>query len=200
MGFLGGSVVKNSPAMKETQETWVWSLGQEDPLQEGMAIPWTKEPGGLQSIESQRVRHDRERQVCTPSYLLQHPALINKWCLQTFVCPGMLLSAFSSHLNLSIRLRGRCYYHSSLQMRSQRWLRNLPRVAQLGGFQMIWLLTHILSTGRAASPSLCLRFHNNPSVSLAHASTIAIISNITDEDFNLKTSLSFILQVRSLKG
>ena len=37
-------------------------------------------------------------------------------------------------------------------------------------------------------------------MSLAHASTIAIISNITDEDFNLKTSLSFILQVRSLKG
>ena len=60
-------------------------------------------------------------------------------------------------------------------------------------------LTHILSTGRAASPSLCLRFHNHPSVSLAHASTTAIISNITDEDFNLKTSLSFILQVRSLK-
>ena len=34
MGFPGGSVVKNLPAM---QETWVWSLGQEDPLEEGMA-------------------------------------------------------------------------------------------------------------------------------------------------------------------
>ena len=48
------------------QETWVQSLGWEDPLEEGMAIhcsilawriPWTEEPGGLQSIESQRVRH-----------------------------------------------------------------------------------------------------------------------------------------------
>ena len=46
---------------------WVQSLGQEDPLVEGMAthssilawkIPWTKEPVRLQSIESQRVRHD----------------------------------------------------------------------------------------------------------------------------------------------
>ena len=52
------------PAMQETQ---VRSLGQEDPLQKGMAthpstfawrIPWTKEPGGLQSMGLQRVRHD----------------------------------------------------------------------------------------------------------------------------------------------
>ena len=55
--ILGGSVVKNSPAMQETQETQVWSLCQEDPLEEGMAthssilawrIPWTEESGGLQ--------------------------------------------------------------------------------------------------------------------------------------------------------
>ena len=53
--------------MKETQETQVRPLGQEDPLEVGMAIhfsilaqeiPWSEEPGGLQSIESQRVRHD----------------------------------------------------------------------------------------------------------------------------------------------
>ena len=57
-GFPGGSGVKNLPAMQEPQEIWVWSLGQEDPLEEGMAthsnilawrIPWTEEPGGLQS-------------------------------------------------------------------------------------------------------------------------------------------------------
>ena len=49
------------------QETLVRSLGQEDPLEEGMAthssilawrIPWTEEPGGLQSIGSQRVSHN----------------------------------------------------------------------------------------------------------------------------------------------
>ena len=64
MGFPGESAVRNLPAM---QETWVGSLGQEDPLEEGMAthsrtlvwrIPWTEEPGGLQSIGSQRVGHD----------------------------------------------------------------------------------------------------------------------------------------------
>ena len=50
------------------QKTWVQSLGQEDPLEKEMAthssvlpwrIPWTEEPGGLQSMGSQRVRHDR---------------------------------------------------------------------------------------------------------------------------------------------
>ena len=56
--------VKNPPAMRET---WVRSLGWEEPLEEGMVthssilawrIPGTEEPGGLQSVGSQRVRHD----------------------------------------------------------------------------------------------------------------------------------------------
>ena len=59
--------LKSPPAMQETQEMWVWSLGQEDPLQKGMAthssiLPWeipgTEERGGLQSIGLQRVGHD----------------------------------------------------------------------------------------------------------------------------------------------
>ena len=103
MGFPGGSVVKNSPAMQETpiqflgwEVPWrsdrlptpvflgfprgsagkestcnagdlVQSLGWEDPLEKGKAthssilawrIPWTEEPGGLQSMGSQRVGHD----------------------------------------------------------------------------------------------------------------------------------------------
>ena len=57
-------MVKNLPAM---QETWVRSLGQEDPLEKGTAthssilawrIPWTEEPGGLQSAGSQRFSLD----------------------------------------------------------------------------------------------------------------------------------------------
>ena len=61
---LIAQLVKNPPAM---QETLVQSLGWEDPLEEGMAthssilawkIPWTEEPGRLQSMGSQRVRHD----------------------------------------------------------------------------------------------------------------------------------------------
>ena len=53
--------------MQEMQETWIQSLGQEDTLEEEMAThssilawksPWTEEPGGLQSIGSQRVRYN----------------------------------------------------------------------------------------------------------------------------------------------
>ena len=64
LGFPGGSEVKNLPAM---WETWVWSLGWEDPLEKGMAThssilawrsPWTEKPGQLQSMESARVGHN----------------------------------------------------------------------------------------------------------------------------------------------
>jgi len=57
-------MVKNLPSI---QETWVQSLGQEAPLEKEIAthssilawrIPWTEEPGGLQSMGSQRVTHD----------------------------------------------------------------------------------------------------------------------------------------------
>ena len=62
---LVGQMVKNPSAM---QETWVRALCWKDPLEEGMAtyssilawgIPWTEEPGGLQSMGSQRVGHDQ---------------------------------------------------------------------------------------------------------------------------------------------
>ena len=64
MTSLVAQTVKNVPAM---WETWVQSLGWEDPLEEEMAayssilawrIPWIKEPGWLQCLGSPRVRHD----------------------------------------------------------------------------------------------------------------------------------------------
>ena len=64
MDSLVAQMVKNPPAM---QDIWVQSLGQEDPLEKGMAtyysvlawrIPWTEEPGGLESMGSQRSWHD----------------------------------------------------------------------------------------------------------------------------------------------
>ena len=67
MGFPGGTVGKNPPAMQEMQQTQVQSLGGEDPLEEDVAthssnlageIPWTEEPGGVQSMGSQRVGND----------------------------------------------------------------------------------------------------------------------------------------------
>ena len=59
--------VQNLPGMQEIREMWVQSLGWEDALEEGMAaysgilaweIPWTEEPGGLQSMGLHRVGHN----------------------------------------------------------------------------------------------------------------------------------------------
>ena len=66
-GFPNGPVAENSPVSARRHKSRVRPLGQEDPLQEGMAthvsilawgIPWTEEPGGLQSMGLQRVRQD----------------------------------------------------------------------------------------------------------------------------------------------
>ena len=65
-GFPGDSAVRNSPAVREPQEIGVPSLSQEDPPEEGMAtyssilawrIPWTEEPGGLQSDRTEASEH-----------------------------------------------------------------------------------------------------------------------------------------------
>ena len=71
---LVAQLVKNLSAM---WETWVWSLGPEDPLKQELAthssilawrIPWTKEPGGLQSMGLQRVGHDYIQDYITTIY------------------------------------------------------------------------------------------------------------------------------------
>ena len=73
-------VVKNMPAMQKTQ---VPSLGQEDPLEKGMAthfsilawrIPWTEDPGRLQSMGSQKVRHD-----CVTSTFFQQVTTVDSY-------------------------------------------------------------------------------------------------------------------------
>ena len=65
--FCMAQWVKNLPAIQESQETWVPLLSQEDPLKKEMAtyssiltwrIPWTEEPGRLESLRSQRIGHD----------------------------------------------------------------------------------------------------------------------------------------------
>ena len=76
LGIKDGSWVKNLPAM---QEIWVWSLGWEDPLEGGMVthpsilvwrFPWTEEPGGLQSMELQRVGHNWATKHSTQVFLM----------------------------------------------------------------------------------------------------------------------------------
>ena len=78
--FLVAQMVKNLPAVQETQ---VQFLSQEDPLEKGMAtqssilawrIPWTEEPGGLQSTGSQRVEHDWATNTTTTINLNSHVA------------------------------------------------------------------------------------------------------------------------------
>ena len=88
----GGSVVKN-PAAK--QEMRVQSLGCEDPLEKEMAthsrilawkVPWTQEPGGLQTMGRQRVRHNlATKQVTLSKFSLSENMLLN---LEASVLPG----------------------------------------------------------------------------------------------------------------
>ena len=83
---LVAQTVKRLPAMRET---WVWSLGREDPLEKEMAthssilswkIPWTGEPGRLQSMGPQRVGHDWATSLTWILIFLQGPVL----CFFTF--------------------------------------------------------------------------------------------------------------------
>ena len=83
-------VVKNLPAKPGDIEMWVWSLGEEDPLEKEMAthssilawrIPWTEEPSGLQSMGSQRVGHDWVTNTFFLSGLNIHFHLVENQCL-----------------------------------------------------------------------------------------------------------------------
>ena len=111
-------MVKNLPAM---QETWVQSLGQEEPLEKGMAthssilawkIPWMEEPGRLQSMGLQRVGHDWTTSLSTswnsPSTSSSNWNLVISWeqsipgrlsytsysCIQSHVAVGGSSSLF----------------------------------------------------------------------------------------------------------
>ena len=84
-GFPGGSVVKSSPAVQESQETQVRSLGWEDPLEEEMAthlnilawkIPWTELSGGLQFLGVTKNR----RWLSMLTKLLQNNVSVSLWC------------------------------------------------------------------------------------------------------------------------
>ena len=76
-------MVKILPAM---QENWVQSIHQEDPPEKEMAwrIPWTEEPGGLQSMGSQRLRQD----CATNTYILAYSSLIQKRHILSISCLG----------------------------------------------------------------------------------------------------------------
>ena len=107
--FRGGPVLKIPPAMQEPQELLVWSLGWEDPLEKEMAthssvlawkIPWTEEPGGLQSMGSQRFRHDWSDGAqhmfgfkLVPGFQNAFSPHLTVWVLGS--CPRLLILGFS---------------------------------------------------------------------------------------------------------
>ena len=85
--------VKNLPAVRET---WVRSLGWEDPLEEGMAthssvlawrVPWTELPGGLQAMRSHRVGHDcATKHTAHTGYYQAHMMIFYLLMTGSFVC------------------------------------------------------------------------------------------------------------------
>ena len=96
---LVAQMVKNLPAI---QETWVWPLGWEDPLEKGTAtqfsvlawrVPWTEEPGGLQPMGVARVRQDWATNTFsfrTLTFLLQLWELQGRFPIGSchLLCPG----------------------------------------------------------------------------------------------------------------
>ena len=86
--------VKNPPAMQETQEIWIRPLGREDTLKKEMAthssilawkIPWTEEPGRLQSTELQKTLTWKTEYMAMPLYGLSH---IKASKSQAVLCSG----------------------------------------------------------------------------------------------------------------
>ena len=104
---LVAQMVKNPPAM---QKTWFRSLCWEDLLEKGMAthssisawrIPWTEEPGGLQSMGSQRVRHNWTANtfIKTPSFKERKERRSLWFFLNAAKLPGLIVCFLSSNEN-----------------------------------------------------------------------------------------------------
>ena len=96
-------MIKNLPVIQETQ---VWSLGWEDAMEKGMAtcssilswrLPWTEEPGGLQSVGSQRIGHD----WVSISALLTMPKPLTVWI--TINCGKFRKMGIPDHLTCLLR-------------------------------------------------------------------------------------------------
>ena len=126
---LVAQMVKTPPAMKETQ---VWSLGWEDPLEKSMAthssllvwrIPWTEEPGGLQSVKLQRVRHDWASNsfTFTSFYKWNLDLVLWRWPQLCFTCLNSLLH--SVYLWFSMwSLQTRCFIIDMSELVSVFWV------------------------------------------------------------------------------
>ena len=138
--FLVAQTVKNLPAI---QEIWIWSLSQEDPLKKGIhssilawRIPWTEGSGGLQSMELQRVGHDKQ---LTHTHTNTH---IHTCILCYLPVPGMI--SF-----LSFRLCRMCNLSSPTRDRT-----HAPTLA-------VWSLNHWTTREVPLEWFLIWHLHNN---------------------------------------
>ena len=114
---LVAQTVKNPPSM---QETWVQSLGREDSLEKGMAthssilawrVPRTEEPGGLQSMGSQRFALDRATHILL---LAQPRSVLLSLCVCCFLCSHSTSSLDGSCLLFGPQLNHQCLEKTSL--------------------------------------------------------------------------------------
>ena len=156
--------IKNLPAM---QEIWVWSLGWEDPLEEGMAhrpsilfwrIPWTEEPGGLQSMRSQRVGHDWKTEH-TNAHIsgVYMPVPISRWWLELHVCIAEGADLFPDQGAKILKAKQHASHPPAKKKKVfEGWftliLRScaLPELTWLNSFSSSWIYEHSSSS---ASPT-----------------------------------------------
>ena len=105
---LVAQLVKNPPAMRET---WVQSLGWEDPLEKGKAthssilawrIPWTEEPGALQSLGLQGVGHDWEcfTSPCAGGSVVKNLPTMQETQVQSLSCKDPLEKGMATHSSI----------------------------------------------------------------------------------------------------
>ena len=152
-------MVKNLPAI---QETWVPSLGWEDPLEKGMAthssilawrIPWTEEPGGLQSMGSQRVRHDWVTSTTNFTFQqYQNLCSLTPWCI--YFCsrcweppPGQLPTTYGSvfqtaltswHLHLDMYFPNPCRKKNEHGKSHTTFLKSSTHISLLRQVPWLW--------------------------------------------------------------
>ena len=159
------------------QETQVPFLSWEDTLEKEMAtrssilpwkIPWTEEPGGLQSMGPQRVRHDG---ACTCAYTKDFNTLLNRSGESGYLC---LIADFSrkafSFLLLSVMLTGfvmNSFYHVEIRSLSthfgksfsHEWMLNLSNAFSASIVMIKWFLSFLLLMWCITLINLCMLNH-----------------------------------------
>ena len=138
-------------------ETWVWSLCQEDPLKKGMAthsstlawgIPWMEEPGGQQSMESQRVRHNWETNTQQYKiYVIWYFTSKNSNSYTTKICYNKFSKShilYKYMFGLEVRQDGQYSFAEFLNIYISLW-KSLQIYRLIFSAKIFWLITESIS-------------------------------------------------------